>query len=141
MNLFFRLLLLRLLVLRRPKLSIWDTATTPFRVVPTDLDVLGHMNNGKYLTLMDLGRLDLMLRSGLWRECVRRGWYPVVAGQTVTYQRSLKPGNASSCTPDRRFRRSLVDVEQVFAVGTTVRPGRRAPDSFTNPAAWSSSTA
>ena len=40
MNLYFRLLLLRVLALVRPKLTIWDTARTPFRVMPTDLDIL-----------------------------------------------------------------------------------------------------
>lgn len=91
MNLYWRLLLLRLRLLRARRISIWDTVRTPFRVVPTDLDVLLHMNNGKYLTLMDLGRMDLMVRSGMWREASGRGWYPVVAGQTITYRRSLNP--------------------------------------------------
>jgi acyl-CoA thioesterase FadM len=70
---------------------------------------------------MDLGRLDLMLRSGLWRECVRRGWYPVVAGQTVTYRRSLKPGQRFELhTRIVGFDGPWSYVEQVFAVGTTV---------------------
>ena len=63
-----------------------------FRVHPLDLDVLRHMNNGTYLTLGDLGRVDLMNRSGVLRETKRRGWYPVVASQTITYRRALKLG-------------------------------------------------
>ncbi len=121
MNLLFRLLLLRLRALWRPRLNAWETATTPFRVVPTDLDVLGHMNNGRYLTLMDLGRLDLMLRSGLWQECVRRGWYPVVAGQTITYRRSLKPGQRFDLhTRIVGFDGPWSYVEQVFTVQDNV---------------------
>lgn len=95
MNLYLRMLLLRLRVARAGRagrLGIWDTARTPFRVAPTDLDVLGHMNNGRYLTLLDLGRMDLMLRSGFWGRLLSRGWYPVVAGQTISYRRSLQPG-------------------------------------------------
>ena len=84
-NLYLRLLLMTLRTRAgrgdRP-LSIWDTAATAFRVAPTDLDLLGHMNNGRYLTIMDLARLDLMTRSGFWARLRRRGWYPVVAGQT-----------------------------------------------------------
>lgn len=91
-NMLFRLLLLRLRCRLRPRLSIWDTATTPFRVVPTDLDVLRHMNNGTYLSIMDLGRMDLMIRSGMWEQFSARGWYPVVAGQSITYRRSLTLG-------------------------------------------------
>lgn len=92
MNLFFRLVWVRLAALWRGRVGLWDRVRTPFRVVPTDLDVLFHMNNGKYLSLLDLGRMDLMLRSGFWKQASRRGWYPVVAGQTITYRRSLKLG-------------------------------------------------
>ena len=89
MNLYFRLLLFMLRVRRRSRLSIWDTSHVTFRVNPADLDVQRHMNNGRYLTLMDLGRMDLMLRSRFWQRISARGWYPVVAGQSITYRRSL----------------------------------------------------
>lgn len=90
-NLYLRMLwLFATARLRRPA-SLWDVLETRFRVWPTDLDVLGHMNNGKYLTIMDLARMDLMLRSGTWARLTERGWYPVVAGQTITYRRSLQP--------------------------------------------------
>ncbi len=96
MNLYFRLLLLQLRVRLRPRVgrrsSLWDTVRTPFRVVPTDLDPLRHVNNGKYLSMLDLGRLDLMLRSGFWGELAGHGWYPVVSAQTITYKRSLTLG-------------------------------------------------
>jgi acyl-CoA thioesterase FadM len=90
-NLYFRLLWLRIVVRFRSRLSIWGTSRTRFRVLPTDLDLLGHMNNGKYLTIMDLGRMDLMIRSGFWKLIDEHGWYPVVAAQTITYRRSLQP--------------------------------------------------
>jgi acyl-CoA thioesterase FadM len=92
MNLFFRLLWLNIRAQFRPKLRLLDTSVTSFRVWPTDLDPLMHMNNGKYLSLMDLGRLDLMLRSGTWKRLKQAGWYPVVAGQTIAYYKSLNPG-------------------------------------------------
>jgi YbgC/YbaW family acyl-CoA thioester hydrolase len=91
-NLYLRLLLVRLRSRRAGRLGVWDTAVTPFRVLPNDLDVLGHMNNGRYLTLLDVARIDLMTRSGFWSRLKARGWYPVVAGQTITYRRSLEPG-------------------------------------------------
>lgn len=89
MNLYFRLLLFTLRVRLRSRLSIWDTSHVSFRVNPFDLDVQRHMNNGRYLTLMDLGRMDLMLRSRFWQRTTAEGWYPVVAGQSITYRRSL----------------------------------------------------
>lgn len=89
MNLYFRLLLFMVRVRLRSSLSMWDTSHVTFRVNPADLDVQRHMNNGRYLTLMDLGRMDLMVRSGFWKRVSDQGWYPVVAGQTITYRKSL----------------------------------------------------
>lgn len=61
------------------------------RVLPTDLDVLGHMNNGVYFSIMDLGRMDLMIRSGLWKKFMARGFYPVMANESGTFRKSLQP--------------------------------------------------
>ena len=90
MNLYFRLLLFTLRVRFRSRLGIWDTSHASFRVNPMDLEVQRHMNNGRYLTLMDLGRMDLMVRSRFWQRITEQGWYPVVAGQSITYRRSLQ---------------------------------------------------
>ncbi len=58
MNLYLRLFLLGLRLRLPPcdraaALAVTE-ARTPFRVLPTDLDTLMHVNNGRYLTLMDL---------------------------------------------------------------------------------------
>ncbi len=92
MNLYLRLILFRLLSRRRSRLEMWDTAITPFRVTLSDLDLLGHVNNSRYLAIMDLARIDLMMRADWWDKFRRQGWYPVVAGQTITYRKSLKLG-------------------------------------------------
>jgi acyl-CoA thioesterase FadM len=89
MNLFFRLLLLVLAARRRPPVSVLGPCRTQFRVLPTDLDVLLHVNNGVYLSLMDLGRIDLMLRNGLAAKLRARGWYPIVVAETIQFRRSL----------------------------------------------------
>ncbi|MFW7415083.1 acyl-CoA thioesterase [Demequina sp. SO4-18] len=94
MNLWLRLLRVRLGASRGPRIGLWDTAVTTFRVTPTDLDTVGHMNNGRYLTLLDLGRLDLMVRSGFWQRCRDRGWFPIVAGQSITYFKDLTLGQS-----------------------------------------------
>ncbi|WP_110180770.1 thioesterase family protein [Nocardioides solisilvae] len=91
MNLYFRLVVLLVGLWRRPRLSMQEGGVRQFRVWPSDLDTVGHMNNAKYFGLMDLGRVDLMLRSGQHRETQKRGWYPVIAAQTIRYRRSLKP--------------------------------------------------
>lgn len=121
MNLYLRLLLRQIRKNSGPRLSAWDTAVTQFRVTPTDLDVLMHMNNGKYLTIMDLGRVDLMERSGLWSKIRDKGWFPVVAGQMITYRKSLKLGQKFDLhTRIIGFDDRWGYVEQTFKVGEVV---------------------
>lgn len=91
MNKLFRLLWLMWRARRGPRLAPTDVSRVPFRVLPNDLDLQNHMNNGVYLSIMDLGRMDLMVRSGVWRELSARGYYPVVVSSTITYRRSLDP--------------------------------------------------
>jgi acyl-CoA thioesterase FadM len=57
--------------------------------LPTDIDLLRHMNNGRYLSLFDLGRWDLLVRTGLWDVMKDNGWYAVVSSETVTFRKSL----------------------------------------------------
>jgi acyl-CoA thioesterase FadM len=90
MNLLFRLLktlILWILVPRRN--GILDESVVRFRVWPNDLDTNFHMNNGRYMTLMDLGRLDLLLRNGSIRHVLREKWYPVLAGCEIRFRRPL----------------------------------------------------
>jgi acyl-CoA thioesterase FadM len=89
MNLFLRLLWLRLAGRFRPRSSLLGPIRTPFRVMPTDLDVLRHVNNGVYLSLLDLARVDLLGRAGLTGELKRRGWFPVVTAESIGFRRSL----------------------------------------------------
>lgn len=58
--------------------------------MPTDIDLLGHMNNGRYGSLFDLGRFDLLIRTGMWDLISERGWYAVVASETITFRKSLQ---------------------------------------------------
>lgn len=95
MNRLLRLLLTalrarRALATRRDRgRTALDEWRTPLRVMPNDLDLLRHMNNGSYLTLMDIGRIDMTLRSGVQPELDRRGWFPVVVGESIRFRRSL----------------------------------------------------
>jgi len=66
-----------------------DLCVTPFRVWPTDLDVLRHVNNGVYFSMMDLGRIDMMIRSGAYKIINKKGWYPVVTAETLKFKKSL----------------------------------------------------
>ncbi|GAA1611241.1 acyl-CoA thioesterase [Leucobacter chromiireducens] len=76
---------------RGTALGFGDVGRSRFRVWPTDMDMLRHMNNGKYLSIMDVARFDLLQRNGVWELFQREGWYPVVVGQTISYRKSLNP--------------------------------------------------
>ncbi len=89
MNLYFRLLLTVLKALRAPRIVPGDAIELGLRVLPTDLDLNGHMNNGRYLTLVDLALATLFIRSGFARLCFRNGWRPMGGGSIVRFQREL----------------------------------------------------
>ncbi len=90
MNLWLRLLHLIYVSFFRPKLDpTRDTSCLEFRVWPHDLDISMHMNNGRYWNLMDLGRLDLVIGSGLWRAIVRHRWAPIVNGAKIRFRHEL----------------------------------------------------
>jgi acyl-CoA thioesterase FadM len=91
MNLYFRFMIVLVASFFRHPLQTFDESVLAFRVWPTDLDVNFHMNNGRYLTIMDLGRVDLMLRTGLGRMALKRKWFPLVGSATIRFRRSLDP--------------------------------------------------
>lgn len=76
---------------RQRRLSFHDVSRSRFRVWPTDLDLNGHMNNGKYLSIMDIGRFVMIQRTGVLRIVRESNWFPVVVAQTITYRKSLNP--------------------------------------------------
>ena len=90
MNLFLRLLLLLFTSRFGPRCDVMGPARKRFLVWPPDLDVLWHVNNGVYLSMLDVARVDLMLRSGVTAKLRRAGVYPVVAAETIRFRRSLQ---------------------------------------------------
>ena len=78
-----------LMARHRPRVNPFEETTLRFRVWPTDIDLLMHMNNGRYLTLMDLGRTDSIIRSGVMSRMKEAGWYSVVASETIRFRESL----------------------------------------------------
>ncbi|PSL38110.1 acyl-CoA thioesterase FadM [Labedella gwakjiensis] len=68
----------------------YDVGRIRLTTLPTDLDLNGHMNNGVYFSMLDLGRFELTIRSGIYTIFQKHGWYPVVASETITFRKSLK---------------------------------------------------
>ena len=92
MNLYFRMIRIILKAWLDP---LHDKPLEPteltLRVWPFDLDPNLHMNNARYLSWMDLGRVYHMGVTGLYRESLKRKWMPVVGHIDIKYIRSLPP--------------------------------------------------
>lgn len=58
---------------------------------PWDADVFLEMNNGRHLTLMDLGRFKYGMEVGLLRVLRKRKWGLVVGGATVQFRKRIYP--------------------------------------------------
>lgn len=86
------LVLLRARRIRRREGTLPIDAVSRVRLttLPTDIDLLRHMNNGRYLSLFDLGRWDMTTRTGLADLFREKGWYAVVANETITFRKSLE---------------------------------------------------
>ncbi len=86
------------------------------RVWPNDIDLNLHMNNGRYLNIMDFARTHLLARAGLLEHIIRSRWQPLVGAVWITYRRSLPLFTAFEiasrlvCWDERWFY-----LEQVFA--------------------------
>lgn len=93
MHVFFRTILTMWRARRRRRRGdiarLFDVSTVRLRTMPSDIDLLGHMNNGMYLSIFDLGRYDQLIRTGHWDDFRTRGWYPVVVNETVSFRKSL----------------------------------------------------
>ena len=88
------------------------------RVLPTDIDVLRHMNNGVYFSIMDIGRMDLLIRSGGWQKLSAKGYYPVMANETISFRKSLNLWKKFDLeTRVVGYDAKAVYVEQRFVVG------------------------
>ena len=91
MNLLFRMLYMVVASWFRPKLTSPEhPSVLRFRVLPTDIDFNIHMTNGRYLSIADVGRMDVAFRSGLFKHVARNGWAPIITFNAVLFRRELR---------------------------------------------------
>jgi len=91
MTLWFRLLWLLLRLPFRGRLPLDGASRLVTRAWPSDCDINIHMNNAKYLALMDLGRLDLLARTGLFSYLWKSKAIAVIGGAEMTWRRPVRP--------------------------------------------------
>lgn len=90
MNLWLRMLWYLLTAATRKPVRPLDPTTLGMIVLPNDLDINGHVNNGRYFTLCDIARVDLARRTGILAVAKRLKAMPVVGDAMARYRRDLK---------------------------------------------------
>ncbi|WP_374425109.1 acyl-CoA thioesterase [Paracoccus sp. (in: a-proteobacteria)] len=73
-----------------PRLDLLAPHVSTHRCWPWDLDPWIELNNGRTLTLYDLGRLPMAVRTGIVGTMRAKGWGITVAGNSVRYRRRIK---------------------------------------------------
>ena len=72
-----------------PRIGVFDEDVLRLRVGVQDIDFNLHLNNARYLSFMDYGRVHLMAAIGILSPALREGWVPLVGSLSITYRRSL----------------------------------------------------
>ena len=70
-------------------LGILEEDRLEMRVWPNDIDFNLHLNNARYLNIMDFGRMHLLARVRILEHVIRSRWTPLVGAVWMTYRRSL----------------------------------------------------
>ena len=133
MNLYFRMMWTILRSFFKPKIDFSDEIVLELRIFPNDLDINRHLNNGRYLTILDLGSIDLFLVSyiqgskigkgqkiicleGMPPNRAAGGFSPATAGMQVRYI-------GSCCDAAPHHTRAMSE-----ALGRTVPASRCSPE-------------
>lgn len=73
-----------------PPLALGDIHVSHHICWPWDIDIWMELNNGRTLTLYDLGRIPLARRSGLITLLRQNRWGLTMAGAVVRYRRRVR---------------------------------------------------
>lgn len=72
------------------RIGLFDEDVLRMHVGLQDIDFNLHLNNARYLSLMDYGRVHLMAATGILTPVLRDKWAPLVGSLSITYRRSLR---------------------------------------------------
>ncbi len=117
MNLYLRLLKVLMHVWFSAGKGIMDESRLCFRVWLHDCDLNMHLNNGRYLTFMDLGRIHLIGQMKLLGKLIKNRWMPVLGAAEINFIRPIKPLQKFSLTSRMlAWDEKYFYIEQRFAV-------------------------
>lgn len=76
---------------RMPKLHALGHHVSHHRCWPQDIDYFLEMNNGRILSILDIGRTGLAQRVGLLLALQQNGWGMTMAGASIRYRKRIRP--------------------------------------------------
>lgn len=74
---------------RMSKIGLWDTHVTHHYCMPWDIDLWMELNNGRTLTIFDIGRISMGVRNGTNGAASRLKFGLAVAGASVRYRKRI----------------------------------------------------
>jgi len=77
-------------VISESNVDLLATTCVHLRVWPNDLDFNGHVNNGRYLALADIGRVHWFVRTGVLGVARRNKALPVIGDAIAKFRQDLK---------------------------------------------------
>lgn len=89
MNLYLRLIWIILRSFFKPQINFVDKLSLGLRILPNDIDINFHLNNGRYLTLLDLLSVYFFIRTGVLKQSIARGFRPMIGGAIISYRKGL----------------------------------------------------
>ncbi len=138
---YLRLFLLLFRLVGLPRKGLLEESRISFRVLPSDCDINFHMNNGRYLTFMDLGRVHLVTQIGLMPVIIRKRWRAALAAAEANFIRSLAPfqkfdlvtrivtWDEKYCYMEQKFESAGAVCEHAFVKGLFLDAKGRVPSS------------
>jgi acyl-CoA thioesterase FadM len=83
-----------------------ENIVSKWRVLPNDIDAYGHMNNGRYLTILGLAAIEAVIRTGLLKSSLKRGYLFIWDQSQVRWQRPMK-----------LFEKFTIEVQMLYCEG------------------------
>lgn len=108
-------------------IDLTSNLTRKRRVNILDCETLRYMNNSKYTNYMDFIRFEIMFRSQLFNNTVKKGMYAVLGSQKLIYKKPLKRWSIFTITLSLEgwddkwvyHKHTFVQKNQVCAIGYT----------------------
>lgn len=125
MNLFLRVVIVWIKSWFKPQIGLLDAFVTRFGVWFTDQDMLRHVTNSRFYSLVDVCVIDFFLRSGVVNILRRNKWTPLVVYKDMKFLKALRfPGKFVVKSQFLGWDDDAVIAQHVFErAGTVVATG------------------